>query len=257
MQAINRAAILIFVAWLCGCAAKAYTPVDDLSMPVNGEKTYKVAAGDTLFSIAWRFDKDFRQLAAANDIPSPYIIRVGQVLRLNWTQSQRKSLVKNTGNTVNQKSSPSVTSKPKSTGKKASTGVSKKLPNVVKANPSDSGWQWPVKGKLVKAFSMSTKNTNKGIDIKAANAKVISSRSGKVVYAGSRLKGYGNLIIVKHSEMFLSAYAHNKRLLVKEGDWVKQGQVIAHLGGAGSNYESLHFEIRKQGKPVNPKKYLK
>jgi lipoprotein NlpD len=248
--------LLLAIAFIAGCADKPYTPVDDLSQDIKGDKTYKVAAGDTLFSIAWRFDKDYRQLAAANQIPEPYIIHVGQVLQLNQAASYRVKRPKAQASTANQKSLPSVTKSEKSAGKKPSTGVSRTLPNVVKANPNDAGWLWPAQGSVVKNFSVG-RNVNKGIDIKAANADVISSRSGKVVYAGNKLKGYGNLIIVKHSNTYLSAYAHNKTLLVKEGDWVKQGQQIAKLGSTNSKYAVLHFEIRKQGKPVNPLQYLK
>ena len=255
-MAIRLFTLLLGIAFFTGCAEQAYIPVDDLSQPANGDKYYKVEAGDTLFSIAWRFDKDYRQLASSNNIPSPFIIRVGQVLQLNKSVSQIKTPAKNKENTANQKSRPPVSTVQKSAGKKSSTGVSRKLPNVVKANPEDKGWLWPVSGKVIKPFSTG-RNINKGIDIKAANTKVISSRSGKVVYAGNKLKGYGNLIIVKHSATFLSAYAHNKRVLVKEGDWVKQGQEIARLGKKDSKYDALHFEIRKQGKPVNPLKYLK
>jgi lipoprotein NlpD len=113
-----------------------------------------------------------------------------------------------------------------------------------------------VNGQVIAKFSK-TKKLNKGIDIAAPIGTAIkSSRSGSVVYAGSRLKGYGNLIIVKHDKGFLSAYAHNQSILVKEGDWVKQGQKIATLGSTASNRPKLHFEIRQSGKPVNPLKYL-
>ena len=257
MQSLNRFLMTLKVFLLVACTSHKPVPVDELSQPANGDKTYKVAAGDTLFSIAWRFDKDLKQLADANDLSSPYIIHVGQILRLDRGASDKKNPIKTKRYTTNPKTSPSVLSAKKNAGKKPSTGVSRKLPNVVKANPNDSGWLWPVNGTVVKQFSMSKKKTNKGIDIKSAKAKVISSRSGKVVYAGNRLKGYGNLIIVKHSEQFLSAYAHNKSLLVKEGDWVKQGQAIASLGRLNSKFDTLHFEVRKQGKPVNPLKYLK
>ena len=120
----------------------------------------------------------------------------------------------------------------------------------------DKGWLWPVSGKVVKQYSLQNK-LSKGIDIAARTGTAIkSSRSGKIVYAGSALKGYGNLIIVRHDDVYLSAYAHNRVLLVKEGTIVKQGQKIAELGSSGTQSPKLHFEIRKKGKPINPLRLL-
>jgi len=117
-------------------------------------------------------------------------------------------------------------------------------------------WVWPSEGKLIAKFSSKTP-INKGIDIAGRlGESVHAAAAGSVVYAGSGLLGYGNLVIVKHNDEFLSAYAHNKRLLVKENQQVKAGQVIAEIGSSGTDKVKLHFEIRRQGKPVDPLRYL-
>lgn len=144
--------------------------------------------------------------------------------------------------------------------KKASTRTKnsvQNIPAVEKRWTGKSGtWLKPVQGKVIKTFS--TAGNSKGIDIAAvAGTPVLSSRAGKVVYAGSRLKGYGNLIIIKHDEVWLSAYAHNRSIYVKEGDTIKQGQRIAEVGSTGTYEAKLHFEIRRYGKPVDPLKLLK
>jgi lipoprotein NlpD len=125
---------------------------------------------------------------------------------------------------------------------------------VLKLEPvhTDKGWLWPVSGQIVRQFSPQNE-LSKGIDIAARiGTSIKSSRSGSVVYAGNGLKGYGNLIIVRHDDVYLSAYAHNRKILVKEGHLVKQGQRIAELGSSGTQSPKLHFEIRKHGKPINP-----
>jgi len=117
-------------------------------------------------------------------------------------------------------------------------------------------WSWPTKGPVIESFSLSGR-INKGIDLAGKNGEpVFAAADGKVVYSGTGLVGYGNLIIIKHNETYLSAYAHNSRLLLKEGDKAKAGQKIAEIGSTGANRDKLHFEIRRDGKPVNPMKYL-
>ncbi|MEC8428765.1 MAG: peptidoglycan DD-metalloendopeptidase family protein, partial [Pseudomonadota bacterium] len=117
-------------------------------------------------------------------------------------------------------------------------------------------WRWPAKGKVIATFS-SRNPLNKGVDIAGKlGESVVAAGSGVVVYAGSGVRGYGKLMIIKHSETFLSAYAHNRKLLVKEGQSVKAGQKIAEMGSSGTDRNKLHFEIRKEGKPVNPMGYL-
>ena len=187
-----------------------------------------VEKGDTLYSISWRYGLDAKQIARWNGIGYPYTIFPGQRLKL----------------------SPSArTSKKYAEKSKARSTVSK---SKVSAKPPGD-WRWPVRGKLLSKFS----NQNNGIDIVAKEgAPIIAASAGKVVYAGSGLRGYGNLLIIKHNETYFSAYAHNKRLLVKEGAVVKTGEKIAELGSSGSDRPKLHFEIRKDGNPVDPLNYL-
>ena len=117
-------------------------------------------------------------------------------------------------------------------------------------------WSWPVKGKLIQGFNPNSAG-KKGVKIAArAGTSVRAAAAGKVVYAGSGLSGYGRLIIIKHNKDFLSAYAHNRKLVAREGQWVKKGEVIAQMGSSGTDRTQLHFEIRKLGRPVDPLRYL-
>ncbi|MFO1389162.1 peptidoglycan DD-metalloendopeptidase family protein [Cellvibrio sp.] len=117
-------------------------------------------------------------------------------------------------------------------------------------------WQWPSSGKLLAQFQGET-GQNKGIDLGGKLGEpVLAAASGRVVYAGSGLSGYGNLLIIKHNETFLSAYAHNEEISVKEGDFVKAGQKVADMGSSGTDRVKLHFEIRSDGSPVDPLRYL-
>ncbi|WP_413285179.1 peptidoglycan DD-metalloendopeptidase family protein [Vibrio sp. MA40-2] len=139
---------------------------------------------------------------------------------------------------------------------KSKQNVNKKVNKVEPVNNKISNWLWPTKGRIIKKFSVGEQG-NKGIDIAGQRGQsIVSTASGKVVYSGNALRGYGNLIIVKHNDNYLSAYAHNERLLVSEGQNVKAGQKIATMGSSGSNSVRLHFEIRYQGKSVNPNRYL-
>lgn len=193
-----------------------------------------VRAGETLYSIAWGAGLDYQTLARWNHISAPYVIRAGQRLSLAPSAQDRS---KNTAATEKK----TLKSKPKST--------------TLAKRSSQNGWTWPVKGPILKRFS--TKSGNKGIDIGGENGRgVRAAAGGKVVYAGSGLRGYGKLIIVKHDEVYLSAYAHNSKLLVEDGTAVSKGQQIALMGDTGTDRVKLHFEIRQRGKPVNPLNYL-
>lgn len=141
-------------------------------------------------------------------------------------------------------------------GSNTQQNVNKTVSKPKPQNDKVDKWLWPTKGRVVKNFSAGDQG-NKGIDIAGQRGQSITSTAaGTVVYSGNALRGYGNLIIVKHNEHYLSAYAHNDRLLVKEGQSVKAGQKIATMGSSGTNSVRLHFEIRYQGKSVNPKRYL-
>ena len=196
-----------------------------------------VRKGDTLYSIARKQGLTHKQLARWNALSAPYAIYPGKKLSLRPASTWANSRIK-----ANVKKPPVVT--------RSSVTVPKKLPGKVKS------WQWPAKGKLVKTFNVSDTN-RKGIGIAGNRGQSVrAAATGRVVYSGNGLIHYGNLIIIKHSNTFLSAYAHNRSLLVKEGDEVQKGQGIAQMGTIENGRARLHFEIRKSGKPVNPLRYL-
>ena len=206
---------------------------------------HTVLVGETLYSIAWRQGIDYKQLATWNNIRAPYTIYPGQRLRLTRPAVTSKTYAKKSA----AKSTKTTTATRKS---KQTKSTAKKVASA----PVKHEWGWPTKGKVISAYSTKT-GGNKGIDIEGKVGQAIfAASSGKVVYSGNGLLGYGNLIIVKHSDQFLSAYAHNKKLLVKEGGSVTRGQKIAELGSSGTQSSKLHFEIRHNGKPVDPLKYL-
>ncbi|KAF3983128.1 MAG: peptidoglycan DD-metalloendopeptidase family protein [Methylococcales symbiont of Hymedesmia sp. n. MRB-2018] len=205
------------------------------------EKYYEVEQGDTLYSIGFRSGSDYKQLAKWNKISSPYLLEIGQKIKL-FKPKQRLRIHIRPYNKIKKV-------KVKNKILKKTVTISNNKKKVLKFY-----WQWPLEGKILKRFSQVA---NKGIDIAGKiGQKVKSAASGKVVYSGSGLTGYGNLLIIKHNYLYLSAYANNSRLLVKEGQAVKKGQVIAEVGRIGRQQASLHFEIRKNGKPVNPLRFL-
>ncbi len=197
--------------------------------PIHGS-FYRVRPGDTLYSIARRSGHRYRDLARWNHIRPPYVIRVGQLLRLK-PHPRMKSTAKARAGKV-----PSR--RPKKNGKK----------NL------KIFFRWPLRGVIVRNF---TQTGRKGIDIAAApGTPVRAAASGKVVYSGNGLVGYGNLVIIKHGETYLSAYGNNRRLRVREGQQVKSGQTIAEVGRGSDGRAVLHFEIRRNGDPVDPLRYL-
>lgn len=207
---------------------------------------HTVLLGETLYSIAWRQGIDYNKLARWNNIRAPYTIYAGQRLRLTTATVTSKTY------TSKSKATSSVTAT--SNAKRQSASLSK--PKKTVSKPIKHEWSWPTKGKVISAYSVRAEG-NKGIDVAGeVGQPIFAAASGKVVYSGNGLLGYGNLIIVKHSEQFLSAYAHNRKLLVKEGGSVTRGQKIAELGSTGTKSPKLHFEIRRNGKPVDPLKYL-
>ena len=208
-----------------------------------------VEKSDTLFSLAWRYGWDYKALAAANSIKHPFIIFPGQKLNIAHKDRYKTNVSKSNSKTLTKTKRPT-------TSNASSAYKSRPKEPEVEASGLSLQWQWPSQGKVIAKFS-SKRPVNKGIDITGRlGESVMAAATGSVVYAGSGLLGYGNLVIIKHNEQFLSAYAHNKKLLVKEGQKVKAGQVIAEIGSSGTDKVKLHFEIRRQGKPVNPIKYL-
>lgn len=223
---------------------------------------YVVRRGDTLFSIAFRYGWDYKALAARNQIPEPYTIRPGQTIRFDGrSNSTFSTVVSAPGAARPPVASTTTSTTTSSSGSVKTTVISKPVtvvppPTSVPAGPSPKGWTWPSNGVLIGKFS-SNGSLNKGIDIAGdLGQPVLAASDGSVVYAGSGLRGYGELVIIKHSDTYVSAYGHNRRLLVREGQQVKAGQTIAEMGSTGTDRVKLHFEIRRQGKPVDPLQFL-
>ena len=231
---------------------------------------HEVKKGETLYSISWRYGEDYRQLARWNGIQPPYIIHEGQRLRL--TPPEKASPGSRGVGPVAQQArqqperQPSA-SRPSRTVTPSTAKVPPaRKPAVQTPRPSpEQGipnrkltWTWPANGKIVRTFS-TRGSGKKGIDIAGkAGAPVKAAAYGRVVYSGSGLQHYGNLIIIKHNARYLSAYAHNRKLLVAEGAVVEKGQKIAEMGRSGTGIDRvmLHFEIRADGKPVDPMSFL-
>lgn len=202
-----------------------------------------VQKGDSLYVLSKRYNVSVSRLAQLNQLKKPYVIQPGQTIFLQplntASRVNKKTINKATTNSAQKKSD--IT--------RASTSQKTRWPNKVR-------WQRPVNGKIIKKFDR-RRNDAKGIDIagKLGNA-IVAAADGKVVYSGDGLISYGNLIIIKHNRTYLSAYAYNHKLLVKEGESIKAGQKIAEMGRKDNLSPRLHFEIRKNGKPVDPLKYL-
>ena len=223
---------------------------------------YVVQRGDTLYSIAFRFGWDWKALAAHNGLRDPYLIRVGQIIRFDnralASQPVASTPVRSSTPTTSRPAQPAtpVTAPPATKPAKPPVASTPATTPVTPVSRSASGWAWPTQGSVISRFS-SNGSLNKGIDIAGELGQpVLAASDGSVVYAGSGLRGYGELIIIKHSDTYVSAYGHNRRLLVREGQQVKAGQSIAEMGSTGADRVKLHFEIRRQGKPVDPLQYL-
>ncbi len=232
---------LILLA-LTACGERVdLAPVEDLNGQTfnlrNGQ--YRVQRGDTLFAIAFRYDRDYRQLAALNHLSYPYHLREGQILRIQPGRIVTRP--------VSRRYSPPTHVNPPS---RRMTTYSR--PVFGRSN----GWVWPARGHIVSNFLPG--QGKKGLDIAGRKgAKIYAAKDGVVAYAGSGLAGYGNLIIIKHDNQFLTAYGNNARNLVTEGQSIRAGQVIADMGIVNRRYWGVHFEIRRSGNPVNPLNYLK
>jgi lipoprotein NlpD len=228
---------------------------------------YLVQAGDTLYSIAWRHYLSFPALAAWNGIKGPnYAIYPGQRLRLKPPETrkrQAKPVPQVERAPSKSKRSTEIKPLPKNrssvTSAKSQVKTSKEeaVAKAVKPKPVKKriklSWTWPTKGRVIQTFSKSDQN-RKGIRIQGDMGQPIrAAEAGRVVYAGGGLVGYGNLVIIKHDQEFLSAYGYNRKLLVKEGDKLAKGDIVAHMGSPNRGGQPmLHFEVRKQGRPINP-----
>jgi len=208
----------------------------------SNDKSVIVAKGDSLYGISKRHGVSIQQLAMLNQLKKPYVIQPGQTIFLKPLSSKVSS--GKTGSADKQLADAKPVKQTKSNSSK----------NI--QWPKRVNWQQPVKGKIIKKFDRRL-NDAKGIDIAGSVGKtIVAAADGKVVYSGEGLISYGKLIIIKHNKTYLSAYAYNDKLLVKEGDVIKAGQKISEMGRKDDLSPRLHFEIRKNGKPVDPLKYL-
>lgn len=261
LKKVSKACLLfISVMVVTGCinnpefGALEHKPVTQTGSNKGSNDVYVVQPGDTLYSIALSYDLDHRRLAAANDIDKNYLIYPGQKLLLDVTNVPFSS-----GGNSSVTSSSTTSVVPNENTQKSTNGQN----NDTRGSSAVSGampkirWVWPYNGKIVRTFK-SDQSLSKGVDIAGRFGEPVQAAAdGKVVFAGSGLRGYGNLIIIEHNPEFLSAYAHASKILVQEQQIVKAGQQIAEIGSSGSsNQPVLHFEIRREGKPVNPVRYL-
>lgn len=211
---------------------------------------HRVSRGDTLYSIAWRHNMDVRSLALVNDLSEPYTIYPGQVLQIENSTLSNESLESVADIPV------SPAGEEISTGQRPQAAIDgRRIGSVNERDVEGVTWQWPSDGRLLSMFN--TSGTARGIDIAGTQGdSVYASAEGDVVYAGTGIQGAGNLVILRHSDRHLSAYMHNSRLLVSEGDFVRGGDKIAEVGNGPDGRDLLHFEVRLDGKPVNPVRYL-
>lgn len=237
---------------------------------------YTVKPGDTLIRIGLESGQSWKDVARWNNLENPNLIEVGQVLRVAPPPPASQAVASDTGvvtrpvasSTVTPAAPASAPAAPASSAKPAASAASAApaVPAAVvavapttPASPAPSGeddmaFIWPASGSLIAGFDEAR---NKGYDIAGkAGDPVLAAADGRVVYAGAGLRGYGNLVILKHNNTFLTAYAHNQTLLVKEDQSVRKGQKIAEMGNSDADRVKLHFEIRRQGKPVDPSRYL-
>lgn len=294
-KSLSREAILLAVlaaAFLGGCASRTPAPViERAGVPAKGPTAaaapfkagdyHTVKKGDTLYSIALEHGQFYRDVAAWNNIDNPNVIKVGQLLRIAPPEGvavvkpivapasvETRSLV--TGglaNTDTLKREPKGGKQPYT--EQAMAALQKPdeprlqppaAPVKVEPGPAEpvvgnaSDWAWPSGGKVITAY---VEGGSKGVDIEGKiGDPVLAAEAGKVTYAGSGIRGYGNLLIIQHANSLSSVYAHNSRLIAKEGQQVSKGQKIAELGDSDADQAKLHFEIRRQGKPLDPVKLL-
>ena len=275
-SSLSAAFCLFLVVGLNACTSTTPAPVSNSTRPPevvvtkqpNTSGMHIVRPGETLMAISRAYDKNVHDLIAWNNLSEPNQIKVGQAIRVTAPGAGNTATIVNPIGTGQAPSATVIKQNPRggtqpyseqawnsASGKTAATPPAAQT-QTAKSPPGNtsSTWLWPASGAILQKFSV---QANKGIDI-AGNPgdQVVASAAGKVVYSGSGLRGYGNLILIKHNEDYLTAYAHNQKLLVKEGDAVTRGQKIAELGSSDADRPKLHFEVRLKGQPVDPLKYL-
>ena len=232
MRRILASILICITILISGCFTGGYAPVTQVgTTPQKAPRYYRVQRGDTLYSIAWSYGLDYRQLAQINHLSRSYQIWPGQRLTLK----QRVSSYRH----------PAV--------KKSSKNLQKIFTHKRGGSPD---WGWPAKGNIIQGFKPGYSG-NAGLDIGGYYGEAVRATApGVVVYSGDGVRGYGNLIIIKHSDDYLSAYAFNRKNLVRVGSRVLKGQQVATMGRNNEGKAVLHFEIRQDGRPINPMRYL-
>ncbi len=256
-----------------GGAIAATAPADAPTRPLPGAENegkpgyYTVRRGDTLIRIGLESGQNWRDIARWNNLDNPNAIEVGQVVRIAppigspIAAGNVPALDRNVPSRSSAASGPVAAQPPPLTSTPSSAAGTPANPPTASVASSDDGgapdeprFMWPTAGSMLSGFD---EQRNKGLDIGGRPGDaVVAAADGRVVYSGAGLRGYGNLIILKHNNTFLTAYAHNRALLVKEDQSVQKGQKIAEMGDTDADRVKLHFEIRRQGKPVDPARYL-
>ena len=248
-QIHNTLLIGLSLLVLSACTTSPLFDGDRTAYLYRHQRFHTVEAGQTLYSIAWTYGYDYRVVAKWNQITAPFTINLGQRIRVAPpAEFDTRTASRAKGDSQNDNQRQSKLASARQNGKNNVNSWSKTTKKI--------NWQWPVSGKVVSDPSAS-RSGRKGIDILGnINQPVFAAAGGEVVYSGSGLRGYGKLVIIKHDDVYLSAYAHNNRLLVKEGESINQGQKIATMGNSGTDKVMLHFEIRRDGKPIDPLRQL-
>lgn len=277
LENFKRLVLAGAVLLLGACAGPTGTaPIDDRTrggqgaqraapaQPVPSSGMHTVQRGETLYQIAFRYGTDWRTLAANNGLSQPFTIYPGQQIAIGSARAPATRppvAAQSTPARPATQPAPARTTPPAATPAPSAAALPPGATSSRPATPAPTaqvparvaGWNWPADGPLIARFG----SLNKGIDIAGELGQPVrAAADGAVVYAGRGLIGYGEMLIIKHDETYLSAYAHNSRLLVNEGDRVRAGQTVAEMGSSGTDRVKLHFEIRRRGQPIDPMTYL-
>lgn len=231
-------------------ASRSPRPVSRPTRSATGSGSHIVRAGETLYSIAFQYDLDFRSLALANNLRAPFTIFVEQELNLNVSDLNRNTA----DSAINSTVGSAVSDNPVAQSQGGSSRAGRVLRQPIQASNATPSWSWPHDGRILRGFRDAD---NKGLDIQGQlGDPVLAAGAGDVVYSGRGVQGSGNLIIIRHNDRYLSAYAHNSAMLVAEGARVATGEKIAEVGQNPAGVSMLHFEIRLDGKSVDPGELL-
>ena len=261
---------LSLLVMLQACSPPVRSPIETRQAPPSQRiNVHEVQSGETLYSIAWRYEADFRDMAVINGLADPYMLRIGQRLKIfdDGQRLQSSAVIRDNSTNLSKPAKSTIGERTRVENSSNSAGVVVERSSRVAASatkpkvlvPKDAefvqSWAWPISGRIVKSFGADRQAKGLLID-PGQETWVAAAAKGEVVYAGTGIRGIGNLIILKHSDLYLSAYAHNKQLFVREGDTVTLGQKIAVVGNDASGSPSVYFEIREDGRPVDPIRFL-